>query len=395
LEWISPSVSDVFGWKPEELSGQPISAFISTGDWQRVAGVLDASRHPGMDAAGVFRIRRRNGSPIWVQATSSTVHTHDGEVVRIARLRDVDAETRARLDLQRSEERFRAAMSSTPVGMALVTRSGRFLKVNQALCRMLKQTESELTGAMVNTVTHPQDRPIDMEMWNLLHSGARRSVTREKRLVDTRGGILWVQQALATVTDDDGERTSFVAQFVDTTATHEAQAVLAFQANHDPLTDLMNRRAVIDTIAAVLSHPPRTGTELGVLYCDFDHFKAINDKSGHQVGDDLLVEVARRIRRCVRAGDTVGRIGGDEFVVLLTQIHNIGDALRIGEKIRATVAQPLAIGDAVFTPTVSMGAAVATHGEDPNTVLSNADRALYAAKDAGRNRVEGFSDTVA
>lgn len=325
---------------------------------------------------------------------SAITHGMDIQAVRklagqmIARIRDVDAETRARLELQRSEERLRAAMRSTPVGMAIVTRSGRFLQVNEALCRIMGKSERALVGATVTSLSHPDDHDIDLEMWNLLHSGATRSVTRDKRLVDSGGRAVWVQQSLAIVTDDDGENSSFVAQFMDITQAQEARAVLDFQANHDPLTDLKNRRAVINTITAVLSHPPRSGTDLGILYCDVDRFKPINDTYGHPVGDELLVEIARRIRRCVRSGDTVGRIGGDEFVVVLTQIHGIDDAVRIGNAILEQVSQAVVMGDVEIMPTMSIGAAVAIPGDDPDAVLANADRALYRAKQAGRNRLE-------
>lgn len=392
LEWISPSVTHLLGWLPEEIVGEPISSFIWTNDWNRVADVLRANRHAGMDADGVFRVRRRNGAWIWVNATASSVEDAAGHTVRVARIRDVDAETRARIQLERSEERFRAAMQSTPVGMALVTRSGRFLQVNEALCRMVQRTEESLVGGTITSLTHPGDHDVDLEMWNVLHGTRRTSVTREKRLLDGHGQVVWVQQALAAVLDDEGNRTSFVAQFMDITEAREARALLDFQANHDPLTDLKNRRGVLQAMTAVLAHPPRTGTNLGVLYCDLDGFKQINDEHGHAVGDEILIEVGRRIRRCVRNGDTVGRLGGDEFVVLLTQIHDVADAIRVGEHIRAEVARPVRCGSGEVTPTLSVGVALARSGDDTDAVLARADRALYKAKESGRNRTVGEPD---
>ncbi|HQR79126.1 MAG TPA: PAS domain S-box protein [Actinomycetota bacterium] len=386
LDWISPSVTEVFGWTPDELLGQSISSFISTYDWGQVSQELDDSSSAGADTGGAFRVRRRDGSWMWVDATASTVRTPEGESLRVARIRDVDAETRARLALERSEERFRAAMRSTPVGMALVSDDGRFLQVNHALCQMVKRTEASLAGALVTSLTHPADQGVDLEMWNALHSARTSSITREKRLLDAQGAVVWVEQALAVVTDDQGERTSFVAQFMDVTEARNARAQLDFQANHDPLTDLKNRRAVLETMSAVLAHPPRTGTELGVLFCDLDYFKAVNDRLGHQAGDELLIEVASRIRSCVRTQDTVGRIGGDEFVVLLAQVHDTADALLVAEKIRGAVSQPVRLGGAEVVPSMSIGAAVAHSGDDPDRVLARADQALYLAKEAGRGR---------
>lgn len=395
LDWISPSVTEVFGWRPEDLLGQSISSFISTYDWGQVSQELDDSSGAGADIGGAFRVRRRDGSWMWVDATASTVETPDGECLRVARIRDVDAETRARLALERSEEKFRAAMRSTPVGMALVSSSGRFVQVNHALCQMVKRSEASLSGALVTSLTHPADQGVDLEMWNALHSGQVPSITREKRLLDAQGAVVWVQEALAAVTDDQGQRTSFVAQFMDVTEARSARAQLDFQANHDPLTDLKNRRAVLQAMSAVLSHPPRTGTELGVLFCDLDHFKAVNDQHGHQAGDDLLIEVARRIRDCVRTQDTVGRIGGDEFVVLLAQVHDTADALLVADKIGTAVGQPVRLGEVDVTPSMSIGVAVAHSGDNPDRVLARSDRALYLAKEAGRGRAVADDGTDA
>ncbi len=129
-----------------------------------------------------------------------------------------------------------------------------------------------------------------------------------------------------------------------------------------------------------------------MLYCDLDGFKQINDEHGHAVGDEVLIEVGRRIRRCVRNGDTVGRLGGDDFVVLMTQIHDVADALRVGEHIRAEVARPVRCGTGEVTPTRSVGVALARSGDDTDAVLARADRALYKAKESGRNRTVGEPD---
>jgi diguanylate cyclase (GGDEF)-like protein/PAS domain S-box-containing protein len=271
--------------------------------------------------------------------------------------------------------------------MALIDRQGVLLQVNGALSGMLKVDEKALLGQRITSMTHPGDRNIDLEMWNLLHLGKVDSVTREKRVIDATGAVVWVQNAIAAVKDGKGTHPTFVAQFLDITQARQAHSLLDFHAHHDPLTDLKNRRAVLQTMHTVLAHPPRTGQRLGVLYCDLDRFKQVNDTYGHPVGDALLIEVARRIQRCLREADTVGRMGGDEFLVLLTQVNGLEEAAQVAEKVRREVTAPFRMDQNVLIPTLSIGVSVAESGDDADEVVARADRALYQAKQSGRDRV--------
>ncbi|MFT3719118.1 diguanylate cyclase domain-containing protein [Pseudorhodoferax sp.] len=156
---------------------------------------------------------------------------------------------------------------------------------------------------------------------------------------------------------------------------------LAHMANHDSLTDLYNRAYFSRRLARILQDAQSQRSRIAVLYMDNDHFKEVNDRYGHAVGDLLLVEVAQRIRAQLREGDLVARLGGDEFAVLLAPVHHRRDALRIAEKINAAVAQPMAPPHAHITPSVSIGVALyPEHGESADQLLRAADRAMYLAK---------------
>jgi len=394
LEWASPSVTDTFGWNRDEVIGRSISDFIPHSDWGNVADALASSASDGNATGGQFRVRRRGGRLIWVDATASSARDPHGNLVRVVRLRDVDARVRARIALQNSEERFRAAMRATPIGVAIINRDGYIVQVNAALSRMLRRSEQSLMGNRITSLTHPDDRRIDLEMWNLLHGRQAGSVTREKRLVDSDGEALWVQNALASVRDEEGEISSFVAQFLDVSETQQAHAALELMALHDPLTNLKNRRAVLDQLQSALSHPQRAGSRLGVLYCDLDRFKKVNDVHGHAIGDALLVEVARRMEATVRDTDTVGRIGGDEFVVLLTQTRDEDSLLAVAQKIRAAVSAPFTADGVTLTPTLSIGVAMAEPGDSPDALVAKADMALYSAKEKGRDCAVPYSELL-
>ncbi len=388
FDWISPSVTGTFGWQPEEVIGKQVREFIDGEDWRRVASVM-ATNKQGMHMSGAFRVRQHSGAVLWVDAVANTVTDAAGRVVRIARMRDVDTEHRAQQRLRRSEERFRTAMNSSPVGMALLDERGVLVQVNDALCALMDEAPQDLTG-----------RPLwdlgavvsDADEWLQLVNSDQTAITREAELRSAGGGRVYVRAALAVIRDEDGQRRSVVAQFIDVTQQRKAQALLEFQANHDPLTNLKNRRAVMSVMASVQSHPARTGDRLAVLYCDIDHFKPVNDQYGHGLGDEVLTEVGRRIRRCVRVGDTVGRFGGDEFVVLLVGVHGAADARAVSDKIRRAVAEPIEAHDVSVRVTVSIGVAVAAQQEDPDDLLAAADQALFRAKQSGRNAVVVFDE---
>jgi diguanylate cyclase (GGDEF)-like protein len=172
----------------------------------------------------------------------------------------------------------------------------------------------------------------------------------------------------------------------------EEQARLGFLALHDPLTGLANRALFIEQLTRALGVYGRALSQVAVLYLDIDHFKAVNDLSGHSVGDQLLIAFANRIQEIVRPGDTAARLGGDEFVVLCEglrggQVGAAALAARIGD----ALAEPLNIEGRVVSATASIGVALAMPGDDPGVVLSHADGAMYLAKQRGRARYELYT----
>lgn len=383
LEWVSPSVTTAYGWLPEEMVGRPIRDFVEGQDWRRVALVMGSSR-PGMHMSGAFRVRCSDGSMSWVGVAATTTTDADGHELRVARVRDIDQEYRAQQRLQRSEERFRTAMNASPVGTALISEGGRLREVNDALCRLTGFASEELLSMNLGELC-VDPVPSERACQEVLDRGV--TDAREVELRVRNDARVWVQLALAAVTDDDGLRSRLVAQFVDITQARQVRALLDYEANHDPLTELKNRRAVIAQLTATLSHSPRKGSRLAVLYCDLDEFKPVNDTFGHAVGDEVLTEVGRRIARCVRSADTVGRFGGDEFVVLLMEVGDVHDVMAVAVTIGAAVAEPMLLSEQSVRVTVSIGVAMALPGEDPSVVLARADRGLYEAKRQGRDRV--------
>lgn len=192
----------------------------------------------------------------------------------------------------------------------------------------------------------------------------------------------------------DGEVTGSVAAFQDITLRLKAEEKIRQLAFYDTLTDLPNRRLLLDRLDQALSHAERHQRSLAVMFMDIDHFKNVNDTLGHDVGDELLKVMAARLNTCVRSEDTIARQGGDEFVVVLSEIGNPQDAAIVAEKIIETLRQPISIKGHELQVTCSIGIAVypAQGTDDAVVLMKKADIAMYAVKEAGRNGYRFFQD---
>jgi diguanylate cyclase (GGDEF)-like protein/PAS domain S-box-containing protein len=259
---------------------------------------------------------------------------------------------------------------------------------------------SDFIGSAVRTfasVIHPDDRR--MVEQDIAEALARRvAFVLEYRLVHADGSVRWVYERGRGIFDADGEVRFLDGAIFDVTARKQAEERLAYLAYHDPLTELPNRMLFQERLAQTIAAADSMGAPVAVLFADLDDFKLINDNFGHSVGDRLLQEVARRLRRVTRSNDVVARQGGDEFLILLA---GRGDARlplaeatadiragaeRVAVALRDALTEPFALGDIELHVTASVGASIYPEDADSaEALLKHADVALYAAKDAGRD----------
>ncbi|MDQ1246752.1 MAG: hypothetical protein QG597_1120, partial [Actinomycetota bacterium] len=395
VAWISPSVHRVLGWLPERILGRSGFDLMHPDDGEVLTALLRDPTQTATAKQHSIRVRRPEGTYLWMEASTQHVPggPHSPESL-ISRLHNVDVQRRAFHDLSRSEMRFRTAMDSAPIGMAVGDVVGGLTEVNPALCAMLGRSGPWLMTHPFREVVHRDDEDVYRAMREAAFDVRVESVVRELRLEAPDGRVLRVQVALGVVRDDVGEPTSLVWQIVDVTQTRHAQDLLEFLAAHDPLTDVKNRRALMGTLTDRLLTESGAAAQVAVLYADIDGLKPVNDRLGHAAGDSLIIEVARRFSRVLGPDDTIGRLGGDEFVALLSGVSGIDEALAAAEHVRLAVAEPLDIDDVVINPAVSLGVACAAPGESAESLLRRADTALYRAKRAGGNLVAADDSTA-
>lgn len=310
--------------------------------------------------------------------------------------RDVTARQKEQLALATSERLFRSTVMDAAIGMALAGLDGLIRMVNPALARLLGRDEDWFVGQPLQVIVHPDDRGwMQAEGERALAAGTDSAVT-EVTLVDADGGSVPVRGVSVVVRDAAGAPDFLLLQIEDLTAHHEALRELEYRAFYDPLTGLRNRTWVHDILEVDLAAARLASSCLAVLYLDLDRFNVVNDSLGHAAGDVLLAVVAERLNGCLRAGDRLGRVGGDEFVVVLNGIADSDEAEEIAEQVAATIMRQVSVDTSVeghrVLPTISVGIAVSDDESTGTSLLRDADAALVRAKQEGRNRW-AFADT--
>lgn len=294
-----------------------------------------------------------------------------------------------------NDELFQRTFRDSPIGMTILDEVGHFVEVNAAFAKMLGYETHELKGRHFAEITHSDDLPRNVEQIGQIVSGELPHFQAQKRYIHKGGDVVW---ARVTVTDldvqDRGSEHFFVVHVEDITEIRRARDLLERRALYDHLTGLANRTLLLDRLKHALdSHEPRAAT-VACVFLDVDHFKVVNDSLGHEAGDTLLVEIAHRIQNSVRSGDTVARLGGDEFVVVLENIMSQAAAQGLLAVVTAAVQSPVMVAGHEVVPTVSAGLAMAEPGITAESLVRNADMAMYAAKQAGRARVEIFDESL-
>jgi diguanylate cyclase (GGDEF)-like protein/PAS domain S-box-containing protein len=297
--------------------------------------------------------------------------------------------------LRESESRFRSAFDHAPIGIALVSADGNWLKVNHALSNILGYTEEEFLSMDIKAVIAPEDLGITLVKINEVTSGISASSQMEHRYVHKTGRTVWASWSVSATSEGAGAR-NLIFQIQDITDKRLAEERLHHDATHDELTGLANRALFMRQLASALkkSHS-RSGYNVSVLFIDLDRFKNINDSLGHLFGDKLLIAISKRLQDCLRPNDLVARFGGDEFVILVEGDYRHDEVIRIAERIQNKFNIPFELKGHDIYSSASIGILHASEKyETAEDMMRDADTAMYQAKRAGKARHEVFDEEM-
>jgi len=286
------------------------------------------------------------------------------------------------------------AIEQSPVSVVITDPKANIQYVNSAFEQLTGYSSAEAVGEnprMLKSGNTP--REIYRELWQTITSG--RTWQGEIQNRRKNGELFWEHANIAPVLDEAGKTLHYLAVKEDITLRKQQEKHILHQAHFDSLTDLPNRFLSLDRLSQLLSEAQRNRERVAVLFLDLDDFKKINDTLGHDTGDKLLIEAASRLRSVIRGGDTVGRLGGDEFIVLLGGLEDAADVSPVVENLLYSFRDPFRIDGRELVLTTSAGVAVyPDDGDNPSELLRNADSAMYHSKEQGRNTYSYFTDAM-
>jgi diguanylate cyclase (GGDEF)-like protein/PAS domain S-box-containing protein len=388
---VNPAFCRLLGYQADELTKRTDVDVTHPDD---IAESVEHSRRQLEGEVDAARIEKRyvrsDGSVVWVALTSTLTRDGAGAPLHfVAQIEDVTDRVLAQRALEEAEDRFRRAFDDAPIGMAIVGLDGRWMRVNDTLCEITGYTEAQLLERTFKEMTHPADLDKNADNIANLIAGRVRSIRVEKRYIRPDGGVVWVNVSSSLIQDADGRPLHLVSQIEDVTERRRAERKLRHLADHDPLTGLLNRRRFDEDLDQTIRRLRRGGGRAALCLVDLDRFKEINDTYGHRTGDDVLVAVAGALRTRLRGTDVIARLGGDEFAVLLLDVDGLAAQAVAHELVDALRETPVLSGGRDVKVTASIGIVLLdrnTLGDDDDALIA-ADRALYGAKNAGRDRI--------
>ncbi len=381
VAYVSPNVGKVFGHRPLDLMGQSFFDWVHPDDREAMAAAtrrLEASGGEGVERE--YRLQTPAGEYRWVYDFAVPDREADGS---IGRLRGYLIDITERRALE-AEQRLLATAFQTGQALMITDAEGHIERVNRAFSQLTGYPAEEAVGRRPTFLgSGRHGRAFYRELWaSLEEDGHWEGEIWNRR----RCGEVFPQwESISAVRDERGRLEHYVAVFHDISEQKRLERELQHLATHDRLTGIFNRARLYELLEAAAVAFERYGTPFSIVMFDVDHFKAVNDQHGHHAGDAVLVELARRVSGLLRLPDQFGRWGGEEFLVVASHTDREGGR-RLAERIRRAVAEePF---PRVGTVTVSLGVAEMAAGSDVAELEEAADTALYAAKAAGRNRVE-------
>ena len=337
--------------------------------------------------------RRANGEPfpaeIMIAPAGSGV-----DLTFTAFIRDISERKTAQFALEQREKRFRTIVEKSWSGVALLDANLHFEFAGSSTQYLIGYDEHELIGRPIMDFVHPRDVTVTRKVFASMLESPSFEAHGELRFRHKDGSWVWLEGFGQNLLKEPSVG-AIVINYRDVSQRKETEKQLEYRAYYDSLTGLPNRLLFRDRLVNSLAHARRNRVGLAVMYLDVDHFKLVNDGLGHSFGDALLADVARRLEGVLRASDTISRIGGDEFSILLPEVTNTEAVAGVARKILDSLTHPFTVNGHDLFVTASIGiSCFPADGEDVETLLKCADAAMYRAKELGRNQAQLFTASM-
>lgn len=395
LEMVNPAFAHIHGYEPHELIG------VSPGEVFAPECMLRLEAHESVPSCAINDVTfetthyKKDGSPVAVSVHITVLKDETGTVKqRIANIQDISDRKKAESELTVTNERYTQIFDNSidPIYLLEVTPDKRFihLEINPAYLNVSGMDKEMIVGRYVDELEDRTIRETLMKKFQAcLDAGTKIDYISE---FDLPTGHKIFHSALTPMRDEKGRIDRIIGIARDITERRLIEKQIEFMAHHDALTGLPNRTFANAKMEKAISYAKKTDTKAALLFIDLDGFKTINDSMGHTVGDAVLKLVASRLKKTIRASDTISRQGGDEFLLILSDIEEITDVITIAEKLLHEFEQSFSVEDQLLSLSASIGISIyPEQGETFEALLQNADTAMYKAKESGKNTYRFFT----
>jgi diguanylate cyclase (GGDEF)-like protein/PAS domain S-box-containing protein len=384
---IDTATSQILGWTAEQLVGRRSLDFIHPDDQERsISNWMEMLTAPGHDQRVRLRHLAADGSWVWMEFTNrNLLNTVEGCV--FAEMLDVSEELAAQEALRASEQRLRRLAESLPLGVVQIESDRRITYANERLAAITGSPLADEIGEQFCNLVPADRSSFDSALDAVLHSGADQDLHIALRIAGKQQPVRHCTISMRSLTNAGGEVSGAIVCVSDVSDQVRLTTELERRATYDALTGCLNRQSIMNRLEARLADP---GAGVAIVFVDLDGFKKVNDDLGHAAGDALLTAVGSLLRDVVRDGDMVGRVGGDEFLIVCSEVADVNEALLVAERIDAGLELGIPLRDQRLVLRASLGVA---HTVDAATssdrLVADADTRMYVAKRDRHQRAEG------
>jgi diguanylate cyclase (GGDEF)-like protein/PAS domain S-box-containing protein len=347
-----------------------------------------------------FRLRHKNGSEVYVETQGSVIMSNGRPAAIQAVARDITERKRVEEVIRQSEEKYRTILETIQEAYFEVDLTGNFTFFNDSMCRLTGCSKKELFGVNYSQFSDKENSKNVFKVFNNIYTKGEPSEGFDWQIIRKDGTRRYIESSVSLQKDSSGNPTGFKGMIRDITERKRIEQQLNYMATHDALTGLPNRLMFSRLLDHAIQAARRYKRQFAVLFIDLDRFKIINDSMGHDAGDQLLQEIATRFKQSLRAVDVVGRLevdnvgrlGGDEFIILIEEVSEMSQVATVAHKILTAAIKPIVILGEECRVTASIGISIYPQdGEDEQSLMKNADIAMYFAKEEGKNNYQFYS----